>query len=410
MPSFAGVTVRLERLAGERRRGLLHERRVERRQRRGPPCRRSRCGPSARSATWPGRPGRALLRSRCRARGSIRPCTALPSTPSGTRTAVSGASRWSGSASSSRPRVSIAAWRCAAASAWRAQRSSRPSSSTAAAPRAARRSRGSAPCGGRRRAGRPSSARAAAGRTRTAPACGASGSARARAPTPPAATSRAAPPGTSACTSRRSRRPRRPRRAARRRARSRSRPSGACRDRGAPRPARRAGAPLRSRSRRGRPRPAGHRDAGRAPRSGASFGTHSPQSALTSTTMRAVAPRDLGDPPAEEPALRRRSPCRRARAGSRCRPPCRRCRCSAAAARARRASGRRAAACPPPRAGSRAGRGRGGRASACASPRARRGRRWSVRGRRAVARADRAGGSSWFIADQGAGRSPRSAS
>ena len=146
-------------------------------------------------------------------------CTSLPSMPSGTRSAVSGASLCPASASTSRPASSArAAKRRPASLVARASAPRPPRPASGAGPRGGRRRAGSERCGGRRPAARSSRRAAAAGRARTAPASCASRSARARAARRRSATCRAARPGTSACTSRRSRSPHASKSSARRRA------------------------------------------------------------------------------------------------------------------------------------------------------------------------------------------------
>ena len=119
-------------LAGERWRGLLHERRVERRQHAVGRSTVVLC-PSARSATA-ALPGRALRRSRCRGRAASA-LHRLAVDSVGHAHGGSGVSRCSGSASNSSPRSSSAAWsarrpRHAAPSAPRALRASTPQSAS----------------------------------------------------------------------------------------------------------------------------------------------------------------------------------------------------------------------------------------------------------------------------------------
>ena len=150
------------------------------------------------------------------------------------------------------------------------------------------------------------------------------------------------------------------------------------------RPARPADAPRRSRSRRAPPPSGARADGRRASRAGARSAPPRPSRLPPARPARPAARRSRRCAPRRSPSGPR-SPCRRARAGSPGRPPSPPCRWTAAAARGRRARGRRAAASPARRAGCRAARGPGGRAWACASPRSRRDPRWSGRGRRAAA-------------------------
>ena len=113
---------------------------------------------ASRRALWPMRPSRQMsgasgpspppISTSCSLR--TRPWTSLPSTPSGTRTAVSWASWYSGSASSSRPRLAELILEVGAGVRRGAGSDSRgPPRGRRAAPRAARRCGGSARCGGR---------------------------------------------------------------------------------------------------------------------------------------------------------------------------------------------------------------------------------------------------------------------
>ena len=244
---------------------------------------------------------RGRRRSRSRARAAAGSAPRLPSTPSGTRTAVSGASWCSGSARSSSPRAVSPPAGGRRRAAWRSQRCAQALERDLAQRLVQRvdvQHRGGVVVDGRPL--RPSSARAASrsseketgwtrARIRSSAAVGDGHRGHPGRRAQALLGARVGVVDPPAVEVERRRRP----------ARSRSRPSAAPRGRAARGPARPADARLRWRSRRGR-RPAGEpRDAHRAPPAAPRWARSAPVG-LHLDDLGAEAMGDLDDPPAEE--------------------------------------------------------------------------------------------------------------